>query len=137
MREPQPHPLAFDLLIRGGRVIDPAQGIDRSADVAVRDSLFLLCDFVSSWLKILCGGGRRVDSLDELNAPRVINASGRMTALGVNTLSEGVLEAMATAGRGYVDIAQLQRRTGQRIAEMIGAEDAMITTGAAAGVTRF
>lgn len=75
-----------------------------------------------------------MDSLDELKVPRVINASGRMTALGVNTLSEDVLDAMATAGRSYVDIARLQRSTGQRIAEMIGAPDAMITTGAAAGV---
>ncbi|MBI3960427.1 MAG: amidohydrolase/deacetylase family metallohydrolase [Chloroflexi bacterium] len=37
MHQSHPHPLAFDLLIRGGRVIDPAQAIDRRADVAVRD----------------------------------------------------------------------------------------------------
>ena len=75
-----------------------------------------------------------MDSLDELNAPRVINASGRMTALGVNTLSDEVLDAMASAARSYLDIARLQRNTGRAIAQMIGAEDAMITTGAAAGV---
>lgn len=72
--------------------------------------------------------------LDELNVPRAINASGRMTALGVNTLSDDVLGAVAEAGRSYVDMRELRQATERRIAKLIGAEDAMITTGAAAGV---
>lgn len=72
--------------------------------------------------------------LDQLKVPRVVNASGRMTALGVNTLSDEVLAAMAEAGRSYVDMEELRRATEARIAALIGAEDAMITTGAAAGV---
>ena len=72
--------------------------------------------------------------LDELNVPRVINASGRMTALGVNTLSDEVLAAMAEAGRSYVDMRELRQAAEERIAELIGAQDALITTGAAAGV---
>lgn len=72
--------------------------------------------------------------LDQLKVPRVINASGRMTALGVNTLSDEVLAAMAEAGRSYVDMEELRRATEARIAALLGAEDAMITTGAAAGV---
>ena len=72
--------------------------------------------------------------LDELKVPRAINASGRMTALGVNTLSDEVLAAMTEAGRSYVDMRTLRQATEKRIAELIGAEDAMITTGAAAGV---
>ncbi|MBV7335073.1 SelA-like pyridoxal phosphate-dependent enzyme [Chloroflexi bacterium TSY] len=75
-----------------------------------------------------------MDLLDELRVRRVINASGRMTNLGVNTLNDSVLEAMALAGRNYVDIDQLQRAVGREVASLIGAEDAMITTGAAAGV---
>lgn len=75
-----------------------------------------------------------MDILDELSVERVINASGRMTHLGVNTLSDSVLEAMATAGRNYLDVDQLKRATGRRIADLIGAEDATITTGAAAGI---
>lgn len=72
--------------------------------------------------------------LDELNVPRAINASGRMTALWVNTLSDEVLAAVAEAGRSYVDMRELRQATEERIARLIGAEDAMITTGAAAGV---
>lgn len=75
-----------------------------------------------------------MDLLDQLNLPRVINASGRMTALGVNTLSEDVLAAMATAGSSYVEIDQMKRVVGREIAALLGAEDAMVTTGAAAGV---
>lgn len=37
MPDANPNSLIFDLLIRGARVIDPAQNIDRIADVAVRD----------------------------------------------------------------------------------------------------
>ncbi len=71
---------------------------------------------------------------DELKVPRVINASGRMTALGVNTLSDEVLAAVSEAGRSYVDMRDLRAATEEQIAALIGAEDAMITTGAAAGV---
>lgn len=72
--------------------------------------------------------------LDQLGVARVINASGRMTKLGVNTLSPAVLAAMAAAADSYVEIDALQRAAGREIARLIGAEDAMITTGAAAGV---
>jgi L-seryl-tRNA(Ser) seleniumtransferase/D-glucosaminate-6-phosphate ammonia-lyase len=75
-----------------------------------------------------------VDLLQQLNISRVINASGRMTSLGVNTLSDDVLAAVAAAGRNYVDIEQMQRTVGREIAGLLGAEDAMVTTGAAAGV---
>ena len=73
--------------------------------------------------------------LDEIGVERVINASGRMTKLGVNTLSAPVLEAMATAAGSYVEIDLLQRAVGREIARLIGADDAMVTTGAAAGIS--
>ena len=75
-----------------------------------------------------------MDLLEQLQIPRVINASGRMTALGVNALSDVVLKSMTEGGRNYVEIDKMQRTVGCQIAEMIGAEDAMVTTGAAAGV---
>ena len=57
-----------------------------------------------------------------------------MTSLGVNTLTDDVLAAVSEAGRSYVDMRDLRRATEERIATLIGAEAAMITTGAAAGV---
>jgi D-glucosaminate-6-phosphate ammonia-lyase len=76
-----------------------------------------------------------MDPLKRLQVDRVINASGRMTRLGVNTLSDEVLDAMAIGARNYLDIDELHRRVGEEIARLLGAEAAMVTTGAAAGVS--
>lgn len=71
---------------------------------------------------------------ERLGVARVINASGRMTALGGSQLSDEVLRAMGEAARAYVDMSELQKRAGRRLAECCGAEDGMPTAGAAAGV---
>ena len=81
------------------------------------------------------GRSHSLEALQKLGIESVINASGRMTRLGVNTLSEDVFEAMAAGGRSYVDIEHLHRKVGEHIARRLGAEDAMVTTGAAAGVS--
>lgn len=74
----------------------------------------------------------RID--DRLGVPRVINASGMMTALGGSTIGPNVGQAMADAGRDQVEIEALQRAVGGEIARALDAEDAMITAGAAAGI---
>lgn len=71
---------------------------------------------------------------DRLGLRRVINASGRMTALGGSILSDGVVGAMAEAATTYVDVGELRRRAARRIAELAQAPDAAITTGAAAAI---
>ncbi len=71
---------------------------------------------------------------DRLGARRVINASGRMTALGGSVLGQGVLRAMEEAGTSFVDVAEFKEKAGNRIAELCGAEAGFITTGAAAGI---
>jgi D-glucosaminate-6-phosphate ammonia-lyase len=76
-----------------------------------------------------------VSLMQRLGTERVVNASGRMTRLGVNTLSDPVIEAMAEGARNYVDIEHLHRQVGKHIAGLLGAEDAMVTSGAAAGVS--
>ena len=70
----------------------------------------------------------------ELGLPRIVNASGRMTALGVSTASEKTAQAMKEASQNYVDIAGLMDAAGKRIAEFTGGEDACPTAGAAAGI---
>jgi D-glucosaminate-6-phosphate ammonia-lyase len=76
-----------------------------------------------------------MDPLERLGIDRVINASGRMTRLGVNTLSDEVIDAMATGARSYLVIEELGDRVGEEIAHLLAAEAAMVTTGAAAGVS--
>lgn len=64
----------------------------------------------------------------------VINASGRMTKLGVSTISEGVGEALVEAAGNYVVIDDLYVYAGRKIGSMIGTEDACVTSSASAGI---
>lgn len=65
----------------------------------------------------------------------VINARGTLTALGGSVMDPAVLEAMAEASTAFVDMTELQRRAGERIAELLGVEAVCVTAGAAAGMT--
>lgn len=64
----------------------------------------------------------------------IINASGKMTALGASAVEAEVAEALAAAARDYVDIEEFWRAAGRVIAQITGAEDGCPTTGAAAGI---
>lgn len=65
---------------------------------------------------------------------KVINASGRMTKLGVSTISEGVGKALLSAASNYVLIDSLLEYAGKKIGEMIGAADVCVTNSASAGI---
>jgi D-glucosaminate-6-phosphate ammonia-lyase len=69
-----------------------------------------------------------------LGVSNVINASGRMTSLGGSLLAPEVVAAMSAAAIAYVDLDQLKRAVGTRIAELAGAEAGWVTSGAAAGI---
>jgi len=75
-----------------------------------------------------------MDPYEQLGVSRVINASGMMTALGGSTISTETGAAMAAAGQQQVVIDELQRQAGAEIARLLGTGDAMVTTGAAAGI---
>lgn len=71
---------------------------------------------------------------ESLGIRRVINASGRMTALGGVVLHPDVTAAMGEAAGSNVEIDALKDIAGERIAAWCGAEAAMVTSGAAAGI---
>lgn len=64
----------------------------------------------------------------------VINASGRMTKLGVSTISKGVGETLVEAAGNYVVIDDLYVYAGRRIGELVGTADACVTSSASAGI---
>ncbi|GMA48944.1 selenocysteine synthase [Alicyclobacillus contaminans] len=64
----------------------------------------------------------------------IINASGKMTALGASAITHTVAEAMGQAASSFVKIDDLFVAAGKPIAEATGAEDGCPTTGAAAGI---
>ena len=74
------------------------------------------------------------DVYTELGLYPVINAAGKLTALGGTAQTESVAAAQARAARQHVDLAELRALAGRRIARLTGAEAASVTPGAAAGL---
>ncbi len=64
----------------------------------------------------------------------VINAAGKLTALGGSAQSDTVAQAQAQAARAHVDLQSLRDAAGQHIAKWTGGDAACVTSGAAAGV---
>jgi L-seryl-tRNA(Ser) seleniumtransferase len=75
------------------------------------------------------------DPYEKLGVRKRINAAGALTRLGGAVMAPEVVEAMAAASRGSVDIGELQDAASACIAEATGAEAGMVTTGAAAALT--
>ncbi|MFB5761575.1 DgaE family pyridoxal phosphate-dependent ammonia lyase [Paenibacillus medicaginis] len=65
---------------------------------------------------------------------RVINASGRMSILGVSAPTDTVMEAVKTGGQQYVEIADLVNKAGDHIAQILGSEAAVVVNSASSGI---
>lgn len=65
---------------------------------------------------------------------QVINACGRMTALGVSAIHDEVGRAMVEAAQNYVVIDELMDRAGALISRHTGGEDSCVTVCASAGI---
>ena len=64
----------------------------------------------------------------------VINAYATVTKFGGSLMPPEVVSAMNAAAGSFVDLAQLQRRVGERIAQLTRNDAAYVTSGAAAGI---
>ena len=71
----------------------------------------------------------------DLGIRPVVNAAATLTRLGGSLMPLPVLEAMAAGAESFVDMVELQRRAGERIAELTGNEACYISSGAAAGIS--
>jgi L-seryl-tRNA(Ser) seleniumtransferase len=65
---------------------------------------------------------------------RVINASGRMSILGVSAPTDTVMEAMKMGGQNYVEISDLVDRAGEHIAGLLQSEAAVVVNSASSGI---
>lgn len=65
----------------------------------------------------------------------VINGVGVVTHLGGSLMHPETLKAMTEAARCFVPLSELQTKVGARIAELLGAEAAMVTNGCASAIT--
>ena len=73
-------------------------------------------------------------SYQSLGIRPVINAYATVTKFGGSLMPPEVINAMSEAAGSFVDLAELQRRAGERIAELTRNEAAYVTSGAAAGI---
>lgn len=67
---------------------------------------------------------------------QVINASGRMTMLGVSTPTAEVIERVAYGLSNYFEINDLVNKTGEFIAQLLKVEDAVVVSCASAGIAQ-
>jgi len=65
---------------------------------------------------------------------RVINASGRMSILGVSAPTDTVMDAMKYGGQNYVEIVDLVDKAGDYIARILGSEAAVVVNSASSGI---
>src|SRR4051812_37441747 len=65
----------------------------------------------------------------------VINGLATATRLGGSIMPSEVLAAMEEAGKYFVSLPDLHEKAGERIAQLIGVEAALVTTGAAGAIT--
>lgn len=71
---------------------------------------------------------------EELGIRPLINASATLTRLGGSVMPPEVMEAMVEASKHFVNLDELQRAVGERLAAMTHNEAAYVSSGAAAGL---
>lgn len=75
-----------------------------------------------------------MDFYQKLNLKHVINASGKMTILGVSKTSQEGINAQRFGDEHFFEMSDLVKKSGSYIAKLIGAEDAIIVNSASAGI---
>jgi len=71
---------------------------------------------------------------EELGVKRIINACGTITTFGGSIMESETIEAMNDAAESFVYMKDLMEKAGEIIAEITGAEKAIVTSGAAAAL---
>jgi len=74
------------------------------------------------------------DLYNKYHLKKVINASGKMTILGVSTLAGPVIDAQKFGDEHFFEMADLVKQTGRHLAELLGAEDAIVVNSASSGI---
>src|SRR5258706_8752996 len=74
------------------------------------------------------------DYFKELGVRPFINAAGTYTTLTASLMHPDVMQAIDYASKQFVHLPELHDRVGERIAQMVGCEAAMVPSGAAAAL---
>ena len=74
------------------------------------------------------------DIYGRIGVRTIVNGRGATTAVGGTLMPPEVTAAMVEAAKAFVVIDELNAKVGERIAEVTGAEEGYVTSGAAAGM---
>ncbi len=85
--------------------------------------------------KLSFGSPMPTSAYQQLGIRPVINCRGTHTVIGASKIWPELHDAMAEASRQYVVLDELQDKIGARLANLMGCEDAMVTTGCAGAIT--
>ena len=107
---------------------------DRRRFLQTLSSLPLIGGALSSSARPLMAAAKR-DYLKELGVRPLINAAGTYTFLTASLMPPEAVEAWTYASKRFVRLDELHDAVGRRIAELLGAEAAMVTAGAASALT--
>lgn len=88
----------------------------------------------SATAEALAAPARR-DYFKELGIRPFINAAGTYTDMTASLMPPEVMDAINYASKNYVYLTELQDKVGARIAELVKAEAAMVSAGAASAMT--
>lgn len=72
---------------------------------------------------------------EQIGLKKIINGSGKMTALGASKISDSVVKTMKEAGQNFVVMDQLIDKVGEMISEVTGGEDSCVTASASAAIS--
>src|SRR5688500_1620866 len=75
------------------------------------------------------------DLFKEFGVRTFINAAGTLTYMTGSLMHDEVLEAIQTSAKEFCMLDELQDKVGERIAKMVHAEAAVVTSGAFSGMT--
>src|SRR6266436_3727510 len=85
--------------------------------------------------KLSFAGRTPVNPYQQLGIQPVINCRGTHTVIGASKIWPEIHDAMAEASRHYVMLDELHDKIAARLADLMGCEDAMVTTGTAGAIT--
>jgi L-seryl-tRNA(Ser) seleniumtransferase len=97
-------------------------------------SLGSLMGALPSFVTTAVAARRAPGPYQQLGIRPVINFRGTMTTLGASKMWPELHEAAGQASSEYIVLEELKDRIGERLASLIGSEDALVTTGAAGAI---
>ncbi len=79
--------------------------------------------------------GPKRDLIKELGLRTFINAAGTYTTMTASLMNEEVMEAINDSSREFIMLNEVQDKVGEKIAEMVRSEAAMVTSGASSALS--